>query len=223
MHNQNKYYSDVAQLAEHNPVKIGGLRSTRSVGVALMATQKCCTCKQDKPLTEFARNRSKKNGFSGQCKQCFNSGNYGKTLQCTQCGSYFTIKHRNISQRKIFKCPPCRLEQMNAATAIRNKARATYKTTHQKGYEYTFCHKRKKYIFSHRMKMEESLGRYLHSNEIIHHIDNDITNNNISNLWLTDSSQHKKAHVSLVSASWDAVKSGAIIFDAELGQYKLRK
>lgn len=33
-------------------------------------TKVCCRCKEEKPLTEFVRNRCKLNGYTGYCKLC---------------------------------------------------------------------------------------------------------------------------------------------------------
>lgn len=46
----------------------------------------------------------------------------------------------------------------------------------------------------HRLVMEEHLGRELSSNEIVHHIDGNKLNNDISNLVLTTRSQHIEEH-----------------------------
>ena len=45
-----------------------------------------------------------------------------------------------------------------------------------------------------RMIMEEHIGRPLESNEQIHHIDGDVTNNDISNLQILKLGEHQKLH-----------------------------
>ena len=50
-----------------------------------------------------------------------------------------------------------------------------------------------KYI--HRIIMENYLGRQLKDDEIVHHIDGDVSNNDISNLTVTTNSNHRKIHV----------------------------
>jgi len=51
------------------------------------------------------------------------------------------------------------------------------------------------YIMEHRFVMSEHIGRPLTKDEVVHHIDHDITNNDISNLQLFESkSAHRKHH-----------------------------
>jgi hypothetical protein len=45
--------------------------------------------------------------------------------------------------------------------------------------------------------MEEHIGRYLKPGEVVHHIDGDKTNNDISNLMLLTNSDHMKLHAIL--------------------------
>ncbi len=52
--------------------------------------------------------------------------------------------------------------------------------------------KEKKY---HRHLMEKKLRRALNDEEVVHHIDNDVNNNNIENLWLfQNKSEHLRHH-----------------------------
>ena len=52
------------------------------------------------------------------------------------------------------------------------------------------------YILEHRLVMEAKIGRYLKPSEVVHHIDGNPSNNDISNLELfSNQSEHiKKAH-----------------------------
>lgn len=50
------------------------------------------------------------------------------------------------------------------------------------------------FIRLHRLLMERKIGRYLTSDEIVHHIDGDVQNNTIENLQLMDKSTHHKNH-----------------------------
>lgn len=48
----------------------------------------------------------------------------------------------------------------------------------------------KGYVREHRLVMERTIGRYLLPDEIVHHLDYDRSNNEPSNLALTDASEH---------------------------------
>ena len=48
--------------------------------------------------------------------------------------------------------------------------------------------------FQHRIIMERRLGRELRDDEVIHHIDHDKTNNDISNLVVMTRSEHTRLH-----------------------------
>lgn len=53
-----------------------------------------------------------------------------------------------------------------------------------------------KYVLLHRVVMENHLGRLLTSDEIVHHIDEDPSNNDISNLQVMSRSEHNQLHKS---------------------------
>ena len=51
------------------------------------------------------------------------------------------------------------------------------------------------YVMEHRLVMEKSVGRYLDLKEVVHHIDNDPTNNDINNLMLFKvDADHQRYH-----------------------------
>ena len=52
-------------------------------------------------------------------------------------------------------------------------------------------------IYEHQLVMEKHIGRYLEKGEVVHHIDFDKTNNDISNLMLMTNSEHVKYHSKL--------------------------
>lgn len=50
------------------------------------------------------------------------------------------------------------------------------------------------YVREHRLVMEKQLGRYLTKHEVVHHLDGNTLNNNISNLKIVSASEHAKIH-----------------------------
>lgn len=50
------------------------------------------------------------------------------------------------------------------------------------------------YVYEHRLIMETHLGRYLQSNEHIHHINGNKTDNRIKNLQIMSTSEHRRLH-----------------------------
>ena len=52
------------------------------------------------------------------------------------------------------------------------------------------CASSKGYVLEHRLEMEEHIGRILEPDEIVHHIDGDKINNDISNLEMVDRRAH---------------------------------
>ena len=51
------------------------------------------------------------------------------------------------------------------------------------------------YVREHRLVMEESLGRFLNENEIVHHIDGDTLNNSVENLKVMNGKEHRIHHL----------------------------
>lgn len=52
-----------------------------------------------------------------------------------------------------------------------------------------------KYIREHRLIIEKHLGRYLNSDEVVHHINGNILDNRIENLMLMKTSEHNRLHM----------------------------
>lgn len=51
--------------------------------------------------------------------------------------------------------------------------------------------------YIHRLVMEEHLGRKLRNDEHIHHVDGNVTNNDISNMVIMSNSEHRKLEYKL--------------------------
>lgn len=76
-------------------------------------------------------------------------------------------------------------------------------------------------IREHVYLMECFLKRGLVKGEIVHHIDGDKQNNDMSNLFLTTVAVHNKLHAASESIIFDLVKIGAVRFNRETSRYEL--
>lgn len=66
----------------------------------------------------------------------------------------------------------------------------------------------RKTMYEHQLVMEAHIGRYLEKGEVVHHIDGDKSNNDISNLLLLSSSDHAKLHA-ILKRSAERMKAAA--------------
>ena len=51
------------------------------------------------------------------------------------------------------------------------------------------------YVMLHTVLMERAIGRYLESNEVVHHINHDRSDNRLENLMLMDKHEHQSMHM----------------------------
>lgn|SRR3990167_9995242 len=128
------------------------------------------------------------------------------TRKCKNCSKKFDTRRKTT-----FYCSrKCYYSHIGAEMARRNleiarqrrKELTSYKYKNRAGYVYIYSpyHPRvishnKKYVFEHILVMEKKLGRFLRPNEVIHHIDGNVSNNSINNLKLfCNHSEHLKYH-----------------------------
>ena len=117
------------------------------------------------------------------------------------------IKRGNIIQ---LKCPECGkyIEMLESVYKVRSKHQKNFfcssdfvrdtgvKKRNGFWYEngYKVLYNDGNSIKEHIYIIEQHIGRKLLPNEVVHHIDKDKTNNNISNLLLLTQSEHSKLH-----------------------------
>jgi hypothetical protein len=78
------------------------------------------------------------------------------------------------------------------------------------------------YISEHRFIAEQKVGRILNSDEFVHHIDMDKTNNELSNLYISKQRGHKEVHASFNRLCRELMNRGVVYFDQKEGRYGLR-
>lgn len=86
-----------------------------------MDTKKCSKCKQEKPLTEFSKDKSRKGGFYCWCKQCSNVQHKelyrkNKEIILIRQKKYYSENKELVSQR-------CKKYRQENKTKIRNMRR----------------------------------------------------------------------------------------------------
>ncbi len=75
------------------------------------------------------------------------------------------------------------------------------------------------YVLEHHLVVEEQLGRYLHADEIVHHINGKKADNHADNLYVTDRSGHRIAHESAFGVVCKLLEKGVVVFNRETGRY----
>lgn len=74
----------------------------------------------------------------------------------------------------------------------------------------------------HTAVMQEYLGRRLTSDEVVHHIDGDKTNNALSNLVVLTVEEHNQCHGHAEQLVFELVKRGDVIFDGATKRYAFK-
>lgn|SRR3990167_9246253 len=160
-----------------------------------MVKRKCKICKKEF-WTKNSPSRKERGKFcskkcywiSKQGKPSWNAGTKGRGIMKPNSGSF---KKGIIPFYKNKKNPKISKEKCHFWKGG--------KIIHQ-GYVYIFKPEHpfaisKGYIFEHRLVMEKELGRYLTSQEVVHHINGNPSDNRLENLMLfANHSNHKKFH-----------------------------
>jgi len=109
------------------------------------------------------------------------------TLTCLQCDRDFTVRlSRTINGRAKY----CSKECHNVA---QNKGRVII---HDGGYILMKdkSYKQVGYYYLHRRIAESIMGRHLHKDEVVHHVDGNAQNNDINNIMILSRSEHMRLH-----------------------------
>jgi hypothetical protein len=160
-------------------------------------------------------------------------------LSCDNCGVKFERTTDNFSKKRAnnnFKhfCNSCGNSQSFAGKIgqigldNRRKNLLGTKIIDSCGYlsiyvgsEYKYSNTYGGRIREHIYLMQEKIGRQLEKDEVVHHIDGDKLNNDISNLDLCTITQHNNCHAKSEKIVFELFKLGMVSYDNENKLYKL--
>lgn len=153
--------------------------------------------------------------------------------ECDCCGKQYKVIYRNYLKSQIKRdnsgetfCSKCAVSKSN------QNRKGNGKDYYISGDGYKMVRTGDKqngigwraYSKEHKVVIEQYIGRKLKKGEVVHHIDGNKLNNNLSNLFLCSGhTEHRVAHTSLESVGIELYKIGAITFNTDTGQYELSK
>lgn len=171
------------------------------------STKKCRVCKKYKKLNSFYAHKTHKYRVRSECKLCSKTPKH--KVFCMDCRKLLGQQAYLLGTKRCKTCANSgknnpmfgkklsiiTKRKMSQAQKGHKRSLKTGRTKTKQGYILIYCPEhpkayRKNYVFEHRLMMERKLGRYLNSNEIIHHMNGIKDDNRIENLLLTTKKQH---------------------------------
>ncbi len=145
-------------------------------------TLTCEYCKKSFKVFE-SDPRFKRTGIKYCSKNCSDKARRtGSFRRCEYCDKeFYSTRNKFCSQKCVYEY---------------RKAHNTHKIYYENGYKVKYIngYNKKGNVKEHRYIMEQYIGRKLKPEEIVHHIDGDKTNNEISNLKIMTRGEHSRLH-----------------------------
>ncbi len=168
----------------------------------------CETCKEEILTTAGVLRQRKSMKFcSTKCMGVGLSKGKNKKIKCDECGKIFTrLKIRLKSKKRNFCSVTC--------TRLHFKVNPPHKASgywYENGYKILYLGGGKG-IKEHIKIMEDSIGRKLNSNEVVHHINGSRADNRINNLQLMTKGEHSSHH------RRKEIKEGRLLFGRRGGK-----
>lgn len=156
------------------------------------------------------------------------------TRVCDKCGNEKQrVSYWNLVRKETHLCRSCAYTGVKKNYTPKNKGvRQEPKNVgniyiHSDGYPMVWIGKTRSktgYMPVHRLIASESIGRLVHEEEKVHHINNIREDYREENLYVCNSMGHHRAvHNQLEDISMQLVRTGVIEFDKESGRYKLSR
>lgn len=119
------------------------------------------------------------------------------TLVCDECGEKFERVECHVRGKHNFCSKECYNKWMQSK-APDGEQSPRWKGGVSMQNDYIFLREdKRKYRAEHRIIVENYLGRKLESNEIVHHLDGNKLNNEISNLMIVTRAEHARIHAQM--------------------------
>jgi hypothetical protein len=182
--------------------------------------------------TEFVRTTKlgKKSNYKRKCQIT--------ELKCDNCNNVFqkklnqlaTNRRNNSVKHFCTECEPhslggklaakIRKEKYDNCVGKKNKYKNGYVEIYVNG-THVF-RPNKNWVREHILIIENFIGRKLNKGEVVHHIDGDKHNNDVSNLDLCTVHEHNQCHAKIESIVFELYKKGLVGYNSKIKRYYIK-